>query len=56
MGHVPASDVRLLIIAADGKTHEETIHIGGHPEILQPRIGKAAMAWLRSVVSRLRKA
>lgn len=56
VGHVPASDVRMWIVAADGKTYEETIHIGGHPEILQPRIGKAAMACLRSVVSRSRKA
>ncbi|WP_442510725.1 competence/damage-inducible protein A [Novipirellula sp. SH528] len=56
VGHVPPADVRFIIVAPNGNQHSHTIHIGGHPEILQPRIGKAAMAWLRSVVSGSRTA
>ncbi|MGB7326929.1 MAG: molybdopterin-binding protein [Rubripirellula sp.] len=48
--HLPSADVNLVVRAPGGKCHEKMITIGGHPDILHARIGKAAMAWLREVL------
>ncbi|TWU24173.1 putative competence-damage inducible protein [Novipirellula galeiformis] len=56
VGHVPASEVEFILVAPNGKQHAHRITIGGHPDILQPRIGKTAMAWFRGVVAGLRTA
>ncbi len=48
----PASDVRLLVVSPDGKHLVTKTTLGGHPEILQARIAKAAMAWLRKILSK----
>ena len=48
----PACDVRFLVASPDGKRLATTATMGGHPDVLQPRIAKAGMAWLRKVLSR----
>ncbi|MFG0261667.1 MAG: competence/damage-inducible protein A [Novipirellula sp. JB048] len=53
VGHMPPSEVEFIIVAPNGKRHSHKITIGGHPDIIEPRIGKAAMAWFRSVVAGL---
>lgn len=49
---LPATDVRLLVVAPDGKHLAKSVTLGGHPEIIQPRIAKAAMAWLRKILAK----
>ncbi|MEM6363551.1 MAG: molybdopterin-binding protein [Planctomycetota bacterium] len=44
---VPAVPVRFLVMDPNGTIAVTTDHIGGHPSIIAPRIGKAAMAWMR---------
>lgn len=51
-GPLRASTSRLVVIRPDGKKVATTTTLGGHPAILQQRIGKAAMAWLRKVVGK----
>ena len=46
---LPASKIRLLVMRPDDKQVVTTTVLGGHPAILQQRIGKAAMAWFREV-------
>jgi nicotinamide-nucleotide amidase len=48
-GPLPATKVRLVVIGPDGRQLATTTTMGGHPAILQQRIGKAAMAWFRQV-------
>ena len=48
-GPLPAAKVRLIVIRPDGKQLATNAMMGGHPAILQQRIGKAAMSWLRKV-------
>ena len=48
----PAADLRLLVVPPNGKGLSTSTTMGGHPEILQARIAKAAMAWLRKVLSK----
>jgi nicotinamide-nucleotide amidase len=52
-GPLPAAQVHLVVICPDGRKMTSTTMMGGHPAILQQRIGKAAMAWLRKVVASL---
>lgn len=49
-----ACEVRLAVVAPDGTLRQTRSSMAGHPEVLQPRIGKAAMAWLRHFLSRVR--
>ncbi len=49
-GPLPASQTRLVVIRPDGKQMTSTTTLGGHPAILQQRIGKAALAWFRQIV------
>ena len=46
-----ASKVHLVVIRPDGKRLAMTTMMGGHPAILQQRIGKSAMAWFRRVAT-----
>lgn len=48
---IPAADVRFVVLPKNGSTQTQAISLGGHPDIMQPRIAKAAMAWLRGVIS-----
>ncbi len=47
-----ASDVRLVVVTPEGKILSTNTSLGGHPEVLQPRIGKAGLAWMRKVLAR----
>ena len=47
----PAADVSLVVIAPNGQPYATTSRLGGHPSIVQARIAKAGMAWLRRVFS-----
>ncbi|MDA7878031.1 molybdopterin-binding protein [bacterium] len=47
----PASDIRLTVISPAGESLANTETLGGHPEVLQPRIAKAGMAWLRKLLA-----
>jgi nicotinamide-nucleotide amidase len=44
---IPACDVTIIICDPAGKLHHKTVKIGGHPSIIQPRIAKTAMQFLR---------
>ena len=46
-----ATDVSLLVVRPDGKRYRTKTTLGGHPEILQARIAKTAMMWMRKVVA-----
>jgi nicotinamide-nucleotide amidase len=48
----PASEVRFIVGSPAGKLLATKTEMGGHPEVLQPRIAKAAMAWLRKILAR----
>ncbi|MCG8650037.1 MAG: molybdopterin-binding protein [Pirellulales bacterium] len=48
----PAAEVSLLVICPAGKRYPTRTTLGGHPDILQPRIAKTAMAWMRKVMTR----
>ena len=48
---LPTAEVEVLIAASDGHVHHQLLRVGGHPEILQQRIAKAAMQMFRSVLS-----
>ncbi|TWT91573.1 competence/damage-inducible protein A [Stieleria varia] len=50
-GPLPAAEVTLTVIGPDGKRYCTETRLGGHPSIVQPRIGKAAMAWMRKVMA-----
>jgi nicotinamide-nucleotide amidase len=45
-----ASAVRFVVASPDGKQLTSEHVMGGHPQVLQPRIAKAGMAWLRTVL------
>lgn len=47
----PASDIALTVITPDGQVATRTETLGGHPDVLQPRIAKAGMAWLRKALA-----
>ena len=44
---LPATEVTLTVSPPDGKSLPTTTRLGGHPAIIQQRIGKAAMQWFR---------
>ncbi|MEM9827221.1 MAG: molybdopterin-binding protein [Planctomycetota bacterium] len=44
---LPIADIKLIVVSPDGVMHERVESIGGHPDILQARIAKSALAWLR---------
>ncbi len=46
-GPLPAQDVTFWITTPDGKILQEQQSMGGHPDVIQPRIAKAAMQFLR---------
>ncbi len=46
----PGGDVRLVVQSPEGKIYATQTMMAGHPDILQPRIAKAAMAWMRKVM------
>jgi nicotinamide-nucleotide amidase len=47
-----AADVRFVVAASDGKCFRTKAVMGGHPAILQPRIAKVGMAWMRKILAR----
>lgn len=47
----PASDITLTVITPDAELLIKTETLGGHPDVLQPRIAKAGMAWLRAALA-----
>ena len=48
---LPAAEVKLIVIDPNGKVLATTSRLGGHPSIIQARIAKAALAWLRRVIA-----
>ncbi|MCA9136154.1 MAG: damage-inducible protein CinA [Planctomycetales bacterium] len=48
---LPAAEVKLVVIDPAGKVFATTSRIGGHPSIIHERIGKAALSWLRRLLS-----
>ncbi|TWT80065.1 putative competence-damage inducible protein [Planctomycetes bacterium CA13] len=51
---LPMADVTLLVVSPDGRSQISATGVGGHPKILQSRIGKYAMQFLRRVVGEYR--
>ena len=47
----PASEITLTVITPDEGVLTSTETLGGHPDVLQPRIAKAGMAWLRAALA-----
>ncbi len=47
----PASEITLTVITPDAEVLTRTETLGGHPDVLQPRIAKAGMAWLRAALA-----
>lgn len=48
---IPACDVRFTVVSPSNQLHVTTSSMGGHPDVLQPRIAKAGMAWLRHLLA-----
>ena len=46
-----ATEVRFVVASPSGKQFATKSTMGGHPNVLQPRIAKAGMAWLRKVLA-----
>jgi nicotinamide-nucleotide amidase len=42
-----AVEFRLLVVMPNGQASSTTMSIGGHPDILQSRIAKSALGWMR---------
>tara|TARA_R110002049_G_scaffold47902_1_gene138446 strand:+ start:161341 stop:162612 length:1272 start_codon:yes stop_codon:yes gene_type:complete len=49
---MPAAEVALTVVDPSDKAFRTTIVLGGHPDILQARIAKAAMQWLRKIIAK----
>ncbi len=49
---IDACNVRLVVLTPEDEVCETQSMMGGHPDILQPRIAKAGMAWMRHVMKR----
>ena len=47
----PAAEVNLMVIDPAGQVFATTNRLGGHPSIIHSRIGKAALAWFRRVLT-----
>lgn len=50
-GPLPAQEVNFLVVTPDGTVFSEQQSMGGHPDVIQPRIAKAAMQFLRKQLS-----
>ena len=50
-GPLPAQQVRFLVCTPSQQIVTETQSMGGHPDVIQPRIAKGAMKFLRSQIS-----
>ena len=48
---LPASEINLIVVSPDGEIMMRKETLGGHPDVIQPRIAKAGMAWLRQVLN-----
>ncbi len=46
-GPLPAQEVRFYVLDPSGKIHLDQQSMGGHPDVIQPRVAKAAMRFLR---------
>ncbi len=46
-----AAEVNLIVLNQQNQTSIESVTMGGHPSIVQPRIGKSALRWFRSILS-----
>ena len=46
-----ASEITFTVLTADEEVLTRTESLGGHPDVLQPRIAKAGMAWLRTALA-----
>ncbi len=46
-----AAEVKLQIVNQQNQIAAESVTMGGHPSIVQPRIGKSALRWFRSVLA-----
>jgi nicotinamide-nucleotide amidase len=49
-GPASATEVKIVLLGPDGKRYSRRVTLGGHPAILQQRIAKTAMAWMRKVL------
>jgi nicotinamide-nucleotide amidase len=47
---IPACDVDISVRDPLGRLHQSSISIGGHPSIIQARIAKSAMQFLRTIL------
>lgn len=47
---LPAAEVSFTVLHPNGNPYRVKTEMGGHPSIIQARIGKAALAWLRKVI------
>ena len=47
----PASEITLNVITPDAEVLTKKETLGGHPDVLHPRIAKAGMAWLREALA-----
>ncbi len=48
---LPAAEVTLIVVDPAGTVFSTASRLGGHPSIIYERIGKAALAWLRRVLT-----
>lgn len=48
---LPASKIKFSVHTPDGTVYSTTKELGGHPSIVHPRIGKAALHWIRKVLA-----
>lgn len=49
---LPATDVRLVVVTPRRRVYRTEVSMAGHPSILQARVAKAAMSWMRKVLAR----
>lgn len=54
-GPLPAQDVHFYVLDPSGALHVDHQSMGGHPDVIQPRVAKAAMRFLRQRISDLNK-
>ena len=52
-GPLPAQDVHFYVIDPSGEIHVDHQSMGGHSDVIQPRVAKAAMRFLRQRISDL---
>jgi nicotinamide-nucleotide amidase len=49
-----ASEIRWVVVTPTGRVLATRSSLGGHPEVLQPRIAKAGLAWMRRALKGLK--